>query len=169
MPIPCLCLHMPSSLLLPYAVSCFYMLFGTVIPTSLTCFYSCIIELVDCICRDGADMPISLNKRNGSELLNADVFSFLDKQHTLRVLLYTIILSKYVKYKATVILSKLEKTPILLLSSSVQMGYCETGVSNHSNSYMKIIYTGVYMILDAQNLHTFSQCRKTPGLQPYKC
>ena len=25
------------------------------------------------------------------------------------------------------------------------------------------------MILDAQNLHTFSQSRQTPGLQPYKC
>ena len=25
------------------------------------------------------------------------------------------------------------------------------------------------MILDAQNLHTSSQSRQTPGLQPYKC
>ena len=34
------------------------------------------------------------------------------------------------------------------------MTYCETGVSiYHSNSFTKIMYTGVYMILDAQNLH----------------
>ena len=42
-------------------------------------------------------MPISLNKCNGSELPNAKTFS--DKLHALRVLLYTIILSKYVKIK----------------------------------------------------------------------
>ena len=56
---------------------------------------------------------------------------------------------------------KIVITPIvhhhLLFSFSVQTAYCETGVSNHSNSFMKIIYTGAYMILDAQNLHTFSQ------------
>ena len=58
---------------------------------------------------------------------------------------------------------------LLLLSNSVQTAYRETGVSNRSNSFTKIIYTGAYMILDAQNLHTFSQSRQTPGLQPYKC
>ena len=58
---------------------------------------------------------------------------------------------------------------LLLLSSSVQTAYLETRVSNRSNSFMKIIYTGAYMILDAQNLHTFSQSRQTAGLQPYKC
>ena len=31
------------------------------------------------------------------------------------------------------------------------------------------IYTGAYMILNAQNLHTFFQCRQTPVLQPYIC
>ena len=66
---------------------------------------------------------------------------------------------------------KFVKTRIVhhLLSNSVQTAYRETGVSNRSNSFTKIIYTGVYMILDAQNLHTFSQSRQTPGLQPYKC
>ena len=58
---------------------------------------------------------------------------------------------------------------LLLLSNSVQTAYRETGVSNRSNSFTKIIYTGAYMILDAQKLHTFSQSRQTPGLQPYKC
>ena len=38
--------------------------------------------------------------------------------------------------------------------------------SKGSNSYTKII--GAYRS-DAQNLHTFSQCCQTPGLQPYKC
>ena len=57
-------------------------------------------------CRDGADIPISLNKSNNSELMNADDISLL-RQTALRVLLYTIILSKYVKYTATVILGKL--------------------------------------------------------------
>ena len=36
------------------------------------------------------------------------------------------------------------------------MAYPKTGVSNRSISFTKIIYTGAYMILDAQNLHTFS-------------
>ena len=33
------------------------------------------LELVDSICRDGTETPISLNKNNGSELPNADVLS----------------------------------------------------------------------------------------------
>ena len=33
------------------------------------------IELIDSIYRDGSDMPISLNKCNGSELTNVDVIS----------------------------------------------------------------------------------------------
>ena len=57
-----------------------------------------IIESVDSICMDGADTPLSLNKSNGSELLNADILSFSDKLHALRLLLYTIVLSVYVKY-----------------------------------------------------------------------
>ena len=52
-------------------------------------------------------------------------------------------------------------------SPSVQTAYHKTGVSNRSNSFTKIIYIGVYMILDAQNLHTFSQSRQTPCLQLY--
>ena len=58
---------------------------------------------------------------------------------------------------------------LLLLSNSVKTAYRKTGVSNRSNSFTKITYTGAYMILDAQNLHTFSQSRQTPGLQTYKC
>ena len=46
---------------------------------------------------------------------------------------------------------------LLLILSSVQTAYRETGVSNRSISFTKIIYTGAYMILDTQNLHTFSQ------------
>ena len=41
---------------------------------------------------------------------------------------------------------------LLLLSNSVQTAYRETGVSNRSNSFTKIIYTGAYMILDAQKI-----------------
>ena len=52
----------------------------------------------------------------------------------------------------------------LLLSSSVQTAYRKTGVSNRSISYTKIIYTGAYMILDAQNLHTFSQSPSNSSL-----
>ena len=51
-------------------------------------------------------MPISPNKSNDSELTKADDKSLL-RQTALRVLLYTIILSKYVKYTTTVILEKL--------------------------------------------------------------
>ena len=39
-----------------------------------------------------------------------------------------------------------------LLLSSVQTVYHETGVINRSNSFTRILYTGVHIILDAQNL-----------------
>ena len=51
----------------------------------------------------------------------------------------------------------------LLSSNSFQTAYCATGVSNCSNSFTKIIYTGAYMILNAQNLYTFSKCHKFQG------
>ena len=51
-------------------------------------------------------MPISPNKSSDSEPMNADDIGLL-RQTALRVLLYTIILPKYVKYTATVILGKL--------------------------------------------------------------
>ena len=134
-----------------------------------------IIESVDSICRDGADTPISLNKSNRSELPNADVLS-LFRQTTCSVsasIHYnTLKVRKIYSYSES---RKFVKTRIvhhlllLLLSNSVQTAYRKTGVSNRSNSFTKIIYTGAYMILDAQNLHTFSQSRQTPGLQPYKC
>ena len=132
-----------------------------------------IIESVDSICRDGADTPISLNKNNGSELPNADVLS-LFRQTTCSVsasIHYnTLKVRKIYNYTES---RKFVKTRIvhhllllLLLSNSVQTAYRETGVSNR---FTKIIYTGACMILDVQNLHTFSQSRQTPGLQPYKC
>ena len=134
------------------------------------------LESVDSICRDGADTPISLNKSNGSELPNADVLS-LFRQTTCSasasIHYNTLKVRKIYSYSDS---QKFVKTRIvhhllllLLLSNSVQTAYRETGVSNRSNSFTKIIYTGAYMILDVQNLHTFSQSRQTPGLQPYKC
>ena len=137
-----------------------------------------IIESVDSICRDGADTPISLNKSNGSELPNADVLSLFRQTtcsasasihfNTLKVRkIYSYSDSR--KFVKTRIVHHLLLLLLLLLSNSVQTAYRETGVSNRSNSFTKIIYTGAYMILDAQNLHTFSQNRQTPGLQPYKC
>ena len=138
----------------------------------------CIIESVDSICRDGADTPISLNKSNGSELPNADVLC-LFRQTTCSVsasVHYNTLKVRKIynyteswKFVKTRIVHHLLLLLLLLLSNSVQTAYRETGVSNRSNSFTKIIYTGAYMILDAQNLHTFSQSRQTPGLQPYKC
>ena len=124
--------------------------------------------------------PLSLNKSNGSELPNVDVLC-LFRQTTCSasasVHFNTLKVRKIYSYSE---FRKFVKTRIvhhLLLnsssssssSSSVQTAYRETGISNRSNSFTKIIYTGAYMILDAQNLHTFSQSRQTPGLQPYKC
>ena len=133
-----------------------------------------IIESVDSICRDGADTPISLNKSNGSELPNADVLSLFRQttcSESASTHFNTLKVRKIYSYSES---RKFVKTQIvhhhlLLLSNSVQTAYRETGVSNRSNSFTKIIYSGAYMILDAQNLHTFSQSRQTPGLQPYKC
>ena len=43
------------------------------IPYIYSSFLHYYIESIDSIRRDGADIPISLNKSNGSELLNTDV------------------------------------------------------------------------------------------------
>ena len=94
---------------------------------------------MDSICnRDDADMPISLNEYNGLELLYA---AFLDKQHALRVLLFTVLLSKYVKYTATVIFVK---PPILLLLIQTTYHYWQEVIT----LFTKTTYTGAYMILD---------------------
>ena len=59
--------------------ACYYVYFlGIALPVILSIL---IIESVDSICRDGADMPISFNKSNGSELPNADILS-LFRQNT---------------------------------------------------------------------------------------
>ena len=113
-----------------------------------------IIESVDSICRDGADTPISLNKSIGSELPNADVLSIFRQTtcsasasihfNTLKVRkIYSYSSSesrKFVKTRIVIIILIL-----LLLSNSVQTAYRETGVSNRSNSFTKIIYTGAYI------------------------
>ena len=118
--------------------------------------------------------PLNLNKSNSSELSNADVLS-LFRQATCSasasIHYNTLKVRKMYSYSES---RKFVKTRIvlhflLLLSNSVQTACCETGVSNRSNSFTKIIYTGAYMILDEQNLHTFSLSCQTPGLQPYKC
>ena len=115
-----------------------------------------IIESVDSICRDGTDTPISLNKSNGSELPNADVLSLFRQatcSESASIHFNTLKVRKIYSYSES---QKFVKTRIvyhllfLLLSNSVQTTYRETGVSNRSNSFTKIIYTGVYMILDAQ-------------------
>ena len=113
-----------------------------------------------------ADTPLSLNKSNGSELPNADVLS-LFRQATCSasasIHFNTLKVRKIYGYSDS---RKIVKTRIvhhhllLLLSDSVQTAYRETGVSNRSNSFTKVIYTGAYMILGAQNLHTFSQSRQ---------
>ena len=101
-----------------------------------------IIELVDSICRDGADTPISLNKSNGSELPNA--LSASIHYNTLKV-------HKVHRHSDS---WKIVKLPIVdhsrrrLLSNSVQMAYHKTGISDRPNSFTKTIYTGAYMTLD---------------------
>ena len=152
---------------------CFYNFPRITVAVYFTYVESIIIESVDSICRDGADTPISLNKSNGSELPNADILSLFRQttcSESASIHFNTLKVRKIYSYSES---RKFVKTRIvhhlLLLSNSVQTAYRETGVSNRSNSFTKIIYTGAYMILDAQNLHNFSQSRQTPGLQPYKC
>ena len=123
-----------------------------------------IIESVDSICRDGADTLFKPKKSNVLELPNTDVLSLF--RHTICApsasVHYNTQQHKIYSYSDR---WKIKKMPIvhhLLLSSSVQMAYYETGVSNLSISFTKIIYTGVSIILD---LHTFFQSRHTPGLQ----
>ena len=90
-------------------------------------------------------------KSNVSELQNADVLSLFRKttcSASASIHYNTLKVHKIYSYSDS---RKIEKTLIVhhLLSSSVQMAYCESGVSNRSISFTKIIYTGVYMILNA--------------------
>ena len=62
--------------------------------------------------------PLSLKKSNGLELPNADVFFKPFHTHALRVLLYTIILSKNIKYTSTVIVRKLKKCRLFIIRGS---------------------------------------------------
>ena len=114
--------------------------------------------------------PLSLKKSNGLELPNADVLSLF--RHTTcsagASAHYNTL--KHRKIYTYSDFRKIEKTPIvhhllLLLSSSVQTAYRETGDSNRSISFTKIIYAGACMILDTPNLHTSSQSRQIPCLQ----
>ena len=109
--------------------------------------------------------PLSLNKSNGLELPNEGILS-LFKQTTCSASAFihynTLKVHKLYSYSDLVINPDYS---FFFLSSSVQTAYHKTGVSNRSNSFTNIIYTGVYTILDAQNLHTFSQSCQTPGLQ----
>ena len=117
--------------------------------------------------------PLSLKKSNGLELPNADALSLF--RHTIcsasTSAHYNTL--KHRKIYTYSDFQKIEKTPIvhhlllLFLSSSVQTAYRETGDSNRSISFTKIliIYAGACMILDTPNLHTSSQSRQIPCLQ----
>ena len=92
--------------------------------------------------------PLSLNESNGSELPNTDVLS-LFRQTTCSasasIHYNTLKVRKIHSYSES---RKFVKTSdCSSSSSSVQTAYRETGVSNRSNSFTKIIYTGAYMIL----------------------
>ena len=134
----------------------------------VTCYMGGVhIESVDSICRDGADMPISLNKWNGLEFSNKDVLS-LFRQTTCStsasIHCNTINVRKIHSYSDS---WKIVKMPIihhhhliiLLQFKWFNMKLVLYCVRNRSNSFMKIIYTGGYMILNAQNLHTSSNSR----------
>ena len=105
--------------------------------------------------------PLAPYKSYGSELPNADVLSLFRQttcSESASIHFNTLKVHKIYSYSES---RKFVKTRIVhLLSNSVQTAYRESGVSNRSNSFTKIIYTGAYMILDAQNLHTFSQSRQ---------
>ena len=91
--------------------------------------------------------PLSLNKSNGSEL-NADVLSLFRRT--------TCSASASIHYNTL----KVRK----IYSYSDSLKFVKISIvfflqTDSSNSFMKIIYTGAYMILGAQNRQTFSQCR----------
>ena len=124
--------------------------------------------IIECICRDGPDnCPLSLNKSNSSELPNTDLLGLFKQK---KCSASTIVLSKFVKYTATVILIKtsIAIVHIIIIFFVFFVFFSSNGlpVSNRSYSFTRIIYTGAYLILEAQN---FSQRKQTPALQPYKC
>ena len=96
--------------------------------------------------------PLAPYKSNGSELSNTVLSLFRQTTCSVSAPIHynTLKVRKIYSYSDS---RKIVKTPIvhllLLLSSSVQTAYCETGVSNCSNTFTKIVYTGAYMILDA--------------------
>ena len=115
--------------------------------------------------------PLSLKKSNGLELPNADVLSLFRHTTCSASASHTYNTLKHRKIYTYNDFRKNEKTPIvhhlllLLLSSSVQTAYRETGDSNRSITFTKIIYAGACMILHTPNLHTSSQSRQIPCLQ----
>ena len=130
------------------------------------------MESVDSIFRDAAvgmapTCPLSLKKSNSLELPNVDVLSLF--RHTTCSASASAHYNT-LKHRTYSDFRKIEKCRLfilllLLLSSSVQMAYRETGDSNCSVSFTKIIYAGACMILDTPNLHTSSQSRQIPCLQ----
>ena len=95
-----------------------------------------IIESVDSICRDGADTPISPYKSNGSELLNGCLSFFRQTTCSASASIHynALKVRKMYSYSNSRKNCKNADCSSLLLSSSVQTAYRETGVSNRSNS-----------------------------------
>ena len=98
--------------------------------------------------------PLSLNKSNGLRTPERRCFLSLFRQTacsaSASIHFNTLKVRKIYSYSES---RKFVKTRIvhhLLLSNSVQTACHETGVSNRSNSFTKITYTGAYMILDTQ-------------------
>ena len=97
-------------------------------------------ESVDSICRDGANIPISLNKCNGLELLNADIISLYFQPALPTSASYALQYSQTMKIHSYSDTWRIVKLFIFLSSFFSSNGLLQNWHYNCSNSFTKNIY-----------------------------
>ena len=128
---------------------------------------SSIRESVDSLCRDGADRTRPFSKIEWLRTPKRGSYKpFWTHTRTLRVILYPLRPSKYVKYTATMTYRSCH-TPLFGFfcssssssssSSSVELAYHKSGTSTVLGFYMKRLLSLACVILDQENLRNFTQ------------
>ena len=120
-------------------------------------------ESVDSLCRDGADRTRPFSKIEWPRTPKRGSYKpFWTHTRTLRVILYPLRPSKYVKYTATMTYGSCH-TPLFGFfcssssSSSVKLTYRKSGTSTVLGFYMKRLLSLACVILDQENLRNFTQ------------
>ena len=121
-------------------------------------------ESVDSLCRDGADRTRPFSKIEWLRTpKRASYKPFWTHTRTLRVILYPLRPSKYVKYTATMTYGSCHTSLFGFFcsssssSTSVELAYRKSGTSTVLGFYMKRLLSLTCVILDQENLRNFTQ------------